>query len=139
MSDYFRQNATYSTGFSDEKSWSILSNIEARIKSKIEKVGTPLKNWEIKINYGIKTGYNEAFIIDAKVKDELVRKSPESAEIIRPILRGMDIKKFIYTFNSNWLINSHNGIKEMGIDRINVPEQFPVIFEHLTHYEKQLQ
>jgi len=51
----------------------ILSEIEARIKSKIESTGTPLKNWDVQINYGIKTGFNEAFIIDRAKRDELLK------------------------------------------------------------------
>ena len=58
-----------------------------RIKNRIESVGTPIKEWGLSINYGIKTGFNEALIIDGKKKNELVAKAPESAEIIKPILR----------------------------------------------------
>ena len=60
--------------------------------------------WKININYGIKTGCNEAFIIDNKKKDELIRKDPKSAEIIRPILRGRDIKRYSYEFAEQYLI-----------------------------------
>jgi len=57
--------------------------MEQRIKEKIEKVGVPLKAWDIQINYGIKTGCNEAFIIDKAKKDELIGLSPNSVDIIR--------------------------------------------------------
>ncbi|MEW6171410.1 MAG: TaqI-like C-terminal specificity domain-containing protein, partial [Candidatus Omnitrophota bacterium] len=60
--------------------------------------------WDIQINYGIKTGYNEAFIIDGKKKDELIAEDPKSAEIIRPILRGRDIKRYGYEFADLWLL-----------------------------------
>ena len=83
LSDYFRQHSTNSQ-FTSSKSWVILSDIEQSIKTKIEAVGTPLKDWDININYGIKTGFNEAFIIDGKKKDELIAEDPKSAEIIRP-------------------------------------------------------
>ena len=63
MSDYNRQN-TIDIQFKLEESWAILSPIEQSIKAKIEKYGTPLKDWDISINYGIKTGLNVAFIID---------------------------------------------------------------------------
>jgi hypothetical protein len=65
-------------------SWVVLSPIEQRIKAKIEAVGTPLKEWDINIYRGILTGYNEAFIIDGKKKDELIAEDPKSVEIIRP-------------------------------------------------------
>ncbi|MDR0872011.1 MAG: hypothetical protein LBN27_00900 [Prevotellaceae bacterium] len=86
------------------ESWVILSPIEQQIKNKIEKIGTPLKDWNINIYRGILTGLNEAFIIDGKTKDELIKKSPKNAEIIRPILRGRDIKKYGYEFADLWLI-----------------------------------
>ena len=83
LSDYFRLHSTNSQFISSE-SWGILSDIEQSIKAKIEAVGTPLKDWDIRINYGIKTGFNDAFIIDGKKKDELIAEDPKSAEIIRP-------------------------------------------------------
>ncbi|MDR0665793.1 MAG: hypothetical protein LBF71_00085, partial [Campylobacteraceae bacterium] len=76
------QNA-FECDFSTHNSWVILSPIEQRIKAKIEAIGTPLKDWDIKIYRGVLTGYNEAFIIDGKKKDELIKQDPKSAEIIR--------------------------------------------------------
>lgn len=137
MSDYFRQNAVETSFFSSE-SWVVLSPIEKQIKDKIERLGTPLKDWDIRINYGIKTGYNEAFIIDGKKKKELIERDPKSAEIIRPILRGRDIKRYSYDFADLWLINTHNGIKEKGIKPIIV-EDYPAIKAHLDNYYPQLE
>ena len=70
--------------FSGSQSWVVLSPIEQQIKSKIEAIGTPLKEWDISIYRGILTGCNEAYIIDGKKKDELIKQDPKSAEIIRP-------------------------------------------------------
>ncbi len=95
MSDFVRQNGT-KIGF-DRNSWCILSPIEQSIKRKIEAVGIPLKDWNISINYGIKTGCNEAFIIDGETKDALIAQDPKSAEIIRPFsltLKYSDIPEF---------------------------------------------
>jgi len=64
--------------------WTILNTIEKLIKNKIENAGILLKNWDIKINYGIKTGFNEAFIINEEKRKEILLKSPKAAEIIRP-------------------------------------------------------
>ncbi|QCX52707.1 type II restriction endonuclease [Elizabethkingia sp. JS20170427COW] len=137
LSDYFRQNATV-CNFSKGESWVILSEIEQRIKAKIEAVGTPLKDWDINIYRGILTGYNEAFIIDGKKKDELIAEDPKSAEIIRPILRGRDIKRYGYDFADLWLINTHNGVKEKGIKRIEIND-YPSIKKHLDQYYPQLE
>jgi len=116
----------------------ILSPIEQRIKAKIEAVGTPLKDWDINIYRGILTGYNEAFIIDGKKKDELIAEDPKSAEIIRPILRGRDIKRYSYEFADLWLINTHNGVKEKGIKSININD-YPAIKKHLDKYYPELE
>ncbi|MDR2170325.1 MAG: Eco57I restriction-modification methylase domain-containing protein [Planctomycetaceae bacterium] len=136
LSVYIRQHAiAYS--FSTSDNWVILSPIEQRIKAKIEAVGTPLKDWDIKINYGIKTGFNDAFIIDGKKKDELIAQDPKSAEIIRPILRGRDIKRYGYEFADLWLINTHNGVREKGIKPINISD-YPAIKKHLDTFFPQL-
>ncbi|GBU23870.1 hypothetical protein R83H12_00489 [Fibrobacteria bacterium R8-3-H12] len=124
--------------FGSANSWVILSPIEQSIKKKIEDIGTPLKEWDINIYRGILTGYNEAFVIDGKKKDELIAKDPKSAEIIRPILRGRDIKRYGYDFADLWLINTHNGIKEKGIKPINI-DDYPAIKKHLDKYYPELE
>ena len=134
---YVRQHAK-PTRFDCAESWVILSDIEQRIKAKIEAIGTPLKDWNIQINYGIKTGFNDAFIIDGEKRAELIAKDPKSAEIIRPILRGKDIKRYGYDFADLYLINTHNGVKEKGIKRINI-EDYPAIKAHLDSYYPQLE
>jgi hypothetical protein len=125
-------------GFNNADSWVILSDIEQGIKEKIERIGTPLKDWDIQINYGIKTGFNEAFIIDGAKRKELIEQDPKSEEIIRPILRGRDIKRYGYDFGDLWLINTHNGIKEKGIKPVNI-EDYPVIKKHLDNYYPELE
>ncbi len=112
----------------DSEPWVILSPIEQSIKEKIEKYGTPLKDWNISINYGIKTGCNEAFIISEEKKNELIAKDPKSAEIIRPILRGKDIKRGGFDFANLYLIVTHNGYDK--VPRVNI-NAYPAIKEWL--------
>ena len=137
-SDYIVQSAIFSA-FNETaiSSFVILSDIEKRIKEKIEKIGTPLKDWDIQINYGIKTGYNEAFIIDGKTREELIEKSKPTdlSSIIRPILRGRDIKKYGYEFADLWLINTHNGTSTTPAININ---DYPFIKEYLDKFYTQL-
>src|SRR5690606_208194 len=90
--------------------WVILNEVEARIKEKIERIGVPLKEWDVQINYGIKTGFNEAFIIDADTREELLKKCPKADEIIRPILRGRDIKRYSAKFENKYIIFTRRGI-----------------------------
>ena len=128
-SDFVRQNSTLMDF--DKNSWCILSPIEQSIKRKIEAVGVPLKDWNISINYGIKTGCNEAFIIDGATKDALIAQDPKSAEIIRPILRGRDIKRYSYEFADKWLIATHNGTETQK--RIDIND-YPAVKAHLDSY-----
>lgn len=132
LSDYVRQYAV-SNRFDSSGSWVILSPVEQSIKRKIESIGTPLKDWNIKIYRGILTGYNEAFIIDGKKKDELISADSKSAEIIRPILRGRDIKRYGFDFADLWLINTHNGIKDKDIPPVDI-NQYPAVKAHLDKY-----
>ena len=125
------------SAFEKSDSWVILSTIEKQIKEKIERIGVPLKDWDISINYGIKTGLNEAFIISGEKRKELIEQDPKSEEIIRPILRGRDIKRYGYDFADLWLINTHNGIKEKGIKPIDI-DDFPAIKKHLDKYYFEL-
>ena len=95
---------------SDGGSYIILSPIELSIRRKIEAVGKPLKDWDVQINYGIKTGCNEAFIITTEKRDELLaqcqteEERQRTAELIRPILRGRDIKRYSYDWAGLWVI-----------------------------------
>ena len=92
--------------FSTDDSWIILSDIEQSIKNKLISHGVLLKDWNIHINRGVITGLNEAFIITREKRDELISLDPKSAEIIRPILRGRDIKRYGYEFADLWLITT---------------------------------
>ena len=137
LSLFVEQNRTQ-CDFAGADSWVILTEIEQSIKRKIEAIGTPLKDWDIQINYGIKTGFNDAFIISTEKRNEILAncKSDEerrrTEELIRPILRGRDIKRYSYDWANLWLINTHNGVKGR-IPRINI-EDYPAVKAHLDQY-----
>ena len=109
LSDYVQTHAVTSN-FSSAESWSILSDIERSIKAKIQAIGVPLREWDIQINYGIKTGFNEAFIIDSVKRDEILKtcqsieERDRTAELIRPILRGRDIKRYGYDWANQYIV-----------------------------------
>jgi len=136
LSDYVQTNCLQST-FGNE-SWSILSDIERSIKSKVETVGLPLREWDVQIYRGILTGYNEAFIISSKKRDEILANCADeeererTASLIRPILRGRDIRRYAYDWADLWLINTHNGIRG-EVERIHI-EDYPAIKQHLDNY-----
>ena len=132
------QQQDISCDFSTSDSWVVLSPIEQSIKKKIEAIGTPLKDWDIQINYGIKTGCNEAFIISTEKRKEILDdcqtedERKRTAELIRPILRGRDIKRYGYVDNGLFLINTHNGIKNK-LPRIDIND-YPAVKVHLDQY-----
>ena len=103
LSDFVNRASNYCS-FKNDSSWTILNPIEQDIKSKIEGIGVPLKEMNVRIFRGVITGCNEAFIIDESTKERLIEEDARSAEIIRPILRGKDIKRYGYSFANLWLI-----------------------------------
>ena len=130
LTDY--SQASHETG----SSWSILSPIELSIKRKIEAVGKPLKDWDITINYGIKTGCNEAFIIDGAKREEILNKCRSAAErertdaLIRPILRGRDIKRYKAEWANLYLIATFPS-RHYNID------DYPAVKAHLLSFGKE--
>ena len=141
LSDFVQQNRI-SLDFNSYDSWVILSSIEMSIKKKIESVGVPLKDWDINIYRGVLTGYNEAFIISSEKRDEILGNCNtederiRTAELIRPILRGRDIKRYGYDWADLWLINTHNGVKGQ-LERIHI-EDYPAVKTHLDKYWKRI-
>lgn len=139
--------------FHDEESWVILSPIEQSIKRKIEEVGTPLKDWDINIYRGILTGYNEAFIISGDKKAELLAACATKEErvktdaLIRPILRGRDIKRYSYEFVDLWLIyipwhfplHKNQNIQGASLEAEDAfRAEYPLIYNHLCKFKEQL-
>lgn len=121
----------------DYGAWIILNKTEKDILEKVKKF-KPLKDWNIQINYGIKTGFNEAFIIDEETKNKLIKEDKKSKEIIKPLLRGRDIKRYSYDFKNLYLINTHNGIKEKNILPIDI-NKYSAIKKHLDKYYSDLE
>ena len=132
----FVQQQSVECRFESSDSWVILSPIEQSIKRKIESVGTPLKDWDIQINYGIKTGFNDAFIISTEKRNEILdncsseEERAKTAELIRPILRGRDIKRYGYNWADLWLIATFPS-RHYDI------EDYPAVKNHLLLYGKE--
>ncbi|EGC19126.1 Eco57I restriction-modification methylase domain-containing protein [Prevotella multiformis] len=132
LSDFVRQqNSVCDFGSSD--SWVVLSPIEQSIKKKIEAVGTPLRDWNINIYRGVLTGCNEAFIINTEKRDEILAncqtddERTRTAELIRPILRGRDIKRYGYEWAELWLIATFPS-RHYSIDEYPAVKQYLLSF-----------
>jgi N-6 DNA Methylase./Eco57I restriction endonuclease. len=132
LSDFVQQQNN-KCDFSSSDSWVILSPIEQSIKRKIEAVGTPLKDWDIQINYGIKTGFNDAFIISTEKRNEILANCKDdderkrTDELIRPILRGRDIKRYGYDWANLFLIATFPS-RHYNIDRYPAVKQYLLSF-----------
>ncbi len=113
------------------------------LRDKMESVGTPLKDWDIQIYRGILTGANEAFIIPTEKREEILNACKTQEErkrteaLIKPILRGKDIKRYSYEWAGEWLINTHNGYTSFShkIPPIDIAK-YPATKAHLdAHYD----
>ncbi|GAA8580946.1 class I SAM-dependent DNA methyltransferase [Helicobacter pylori] len=109
------------------------------LRDKMESVGTPLKDWDIQIYRGILTGANEAFIITTEKREEILNACKTQEErkrteaLIKPILRGKDIKRYSYEWAGEWVINTHNGYTsnlKFKIPPIDI-EKYPATKAHL--------
>lgn len=112
--------------------WIIANNKFIELKNKIKQKGIILQKWDIKINYGIKTGFNEAFIINEEVKNKLCYEDNKSIEIIRPILRGRDVHKYTKEWANLWLIVTKNGVNIKKYNAI-----FNHLFSHVSSLKKR--
>ncbi len=120
------------------------------LRDKIESVGTPLKDWDIQINYGIKTGANEAFIITTEKREEILNacKTQEEREhterLIKPILRGKDIKRYSYEWAHLWIIfipwhfPNTGSPKDMEQNEKDFSIHYPIIYAHLLSHKDEL-
>jgi hypothetical protein len=124
----------------NETNFTFLDKSKFELKSKIEKVAKPLKDWDVNIYRGILTGLNEAFIIGSDTRDKILStcigdERERTQKLIRPILRGRDIKRYDYEWAGLWLINIHNGY---GTEpRINI-DNFPKLKLYLDKFEPKL-
>ena len=115
------------------ESWSILSDIERSIKQKVETVGVPLREWDVQIYRGILTGYNDAFIISSEKRDEILGNCADedererTAALIRPILRGRDIRRYNYEFADQYIIATFPS-RQYNIDDYQALREFLLSF-----------
>lgn len=120
------------------------------LRGKMESVGTPLKDWDIQINYGIKTGANEAFIITTEKREEILNACKTQEErkctdaLIKPILRGKDIKRYSYEWADLWVIfipwhfPNTNNPKNMEENEQDFSIHYPIIYSHLLSHKDKL-
>ena len=113
--------------------WVVLDYNEVLIKQYFERHGKALRDWDIKINFGIKTGFNDAYIIDEETKSILIDSDITSAELIKPLARGRDIERFSISKSDLWIIVVKYGANEY------LEERFNSIYQHLSLFKSKLQ
>ncbi len=130
-----------------EGSWVAYDKREYSLIQRIVLKGKPIKEWDIQINRGIVTGYNEAFIVNNDVRNKLVSEDPRSVDVLKPLLRGEDIKAFVPSWANLWLIyipwhfplhldNSVTGSSEKAEKMF--AESYPAIYRHLQAHKTKL-
>ncbi|EHN8517663.1 Eco57I restriction-modification methylase domain-containing protein [Campylobacter coli] len=144
----YKDYAEFSQNSLSKESFTFSDENTSALKAKIERIGTPLKEWYgLNINYGIKTGYNEAFIITTEKRNEILANCKDEAEkertakLIRKMLRGRDIKRYSYEWAGLWVINAHNGYKNQNgekVEAINI-EYYPSLKKHFDEFYPQLE
>ncbi|HEC1884721.1 TPA: Eco57I restriction-modification methylase domain-containing protein [Campylobacter jejuni] len=140
--------AEFSQNSLSKESFTFSDENTSVLKAKIERIGTPLKEWYgLNIYRGILTGYNEAFIITTEKRNEILANCKDEAEkertakLIRKMLRGRDIKRYSYEWAGLWVINTHNGYKSKSGEKVEVIniEHYPSLKKHFDEFYPQLE
>ncbi|EIE9039011.1 Eco57I restriction-modification methylase domain-containing protein [Campylobacter coli] len=144
----YKDFAEFSQNSLSKESFTFSDENTSALKAKIERIGTPLKEWQgLNIYRGILTGYNEAFIITTEKRNEILANCKDEAEkertakLIRKMLRGRDIKRYSYEWAGLWVINTHNGYKSKNgekVEAINI-EHYPSLKKHFDEFYPQLE
>ena len=117
----------------DSEAWNIKNAKQMKIKDSFEKVGTKLSDWNILISSGIDIRFKDAFLIDTKTKEELISKSSKNSEVIKPFLKAKDMQQWIPGNSNSWII-----ILPPNISETEIKKNYPVVYEHLLKYKKEL-
>ncbi len=144
----YKDFAEFSQNSLSKESFTFSDENTSALKAKIERIGTPLKEWQgLNIYRGILTGYNEAFIITTEKRNEILANCKDEAEkertakLIRKMLRGRDIKRYSYEWAGLWVINTHNGCKNQNgekVEAINI-DHYPSLKKHFDEFYPQLE
>lgn len=121
---------TLPTSAIKDSEWILTDSGSANLLKKMEQVGIALEKYANgQIYRGVLTGFNKAFVIDTAKRDELIAKDPKSAEIIKRLAVGDDVRKWHIRESDRWLIFTRRGID------IN---QYPAIKAHLAQWKDDL-
>ncbi|EGT3478214.1 class I SAM-dependent DNA methyltransferase [Campylobacter coli] len=147
----YKDFAEFSQNSLSKESFTFSDENTSALKAKIERIGTPLKEWQgLNIYRGILTGYNEAFIISTEKRNEILENCKDEAEkertakLIRKMLRGRDIKRYSYEWAGLWVIfipwhfPNVEKPKTMLENEQDLKEQYPSLYKHLLSHKERL-
>jgi hypothetical protein len=137
IQSYFEENKILLDNLNNSE-WIILSKSDFEIKRKIEGNNKTIGDLDYNINIGINTGLNEVFIISEELRNEFIAQDEKNREILVPTLKGRNLKKYGYSFDNNFLISAHNGLKKQNIPPVNVEKDYPVIFNYFSNFKDKL-
>lgn len=152
LSDYMHDNAVpFAAPTSGADSWVVMPPERYRIKQAVEAQGVPLEKWHIQINYGIKTGCNEAFYITTAQRDAFIAQDPRCADLIVPLLRGRYVERYATAWHEAedekwmlfipWHFPLHLEGTESGSSlkaETHFEKNFPSVYNHLLAYKTKL-
>lgn len=147
----YKDFAEFSQNSLSKESFTFSDENTSALKAKIERIGTPLKEWQgLNIYRGILTGYNEAFIITTEKRNEILANCKDEAEkertakLIRKMLRGRDIKRYSYEWAGLWVIfipwhfPNVEKPKTMLENEQDLKEQYLSLYKHLLSHKERL-
>jgi len=129
LSEFFEQNS-FQFVIPESSDWFIGDEAASKLKLKIETDSKLLKQFDLTINFGIKTGYNAAFLIVEEIKEHLIECDSRNDKLIKPILRGRDVQKYGYQFSDQWVIGTFPALN------INITD-YPDIRDYLLTFGKK--
>jgi len=127
----------------DDNGWSLSDERTQKLLDKIKKTGIPLGEYiRGELYYGIKTGLNEAFVIDAETRKQLIAEDKKSAEIIKPFLLGRDLKRYQQPVESKYLILIPKGWTRNKSNNSKNPwnwfmHNYPALAQHLKTFQSK--
>ncbi|MBK7381231.1 MAG: Eco57I restriction-modification methylase domain-containing protein [Ignavibacteriales bacterium] len=145
LHEYILQNAVILSDL-NEDNWAVAEKQDFVITKRIDEVGTPLKNWDLKFFRGITSGLNEAFHIGEKERIDLINADKKNDKIIKSLLRGKDIKRYSYIYDNCYILfipwhfplNVDEVSNASEVAEKEFKKQYPDIYKHLSKFKGEL-
>lgn len=123
--------STFAQSSLTDDNWRFLKSKDQGLVTRITENSVPLRSFlNERLYWGVKTGLNEAFVVDRATKDSLIREDRSSASLLKPFVRGRDVKRWRLGDPDLWLIFTRRGTDI---------SKFPAIKNHLEQFRERLE